>query len=390
MSKRAKRLVVISLIFVFVLIAWHFISTAKKGPAGPMTMAPVVTVAQPIIQDVNDYYDFTGNTDAVEKVDIKARVEGFLNEVHFTDGQDVNQGQLLFTIEPNEFLAARNQAQSQLSSALAELDRTKFDYDRMEKAVQSHAVSQQDLSTAKAALVKAQALVNVANAALNNANRNLSYTKITSPITGRVSRRLVDPGNLVGAGDKTLLAIVTRMQPLYIYFNVSEETLERYFNSHTPAEFKADMPKFMIGFANQQDYPYTGVLDYVDTTVDPATGTIVIRGKIPNIDMKLFPGMYVRIRVPVGIKKDAVLIEDRALNSDLGGKFVFLVDEKNLVQKSYVTAVKKIGQLRIIDSGIAAGQRYITSSTHFVRPGAPVTPKPENSNNNPPVTQKKP
>ena len=209
-----------------------------------MGMVPVVTVQTPVVQDVEDYYDFTGNTAAVEQVDIRARVEGFLTGIHFTDGQDVNAGDLLFTIEPNEFIDIRDQAQSQLLASNAELTRAQLDYERIEKAVQSNAVSKQDLSTAKANRDKAKAQVISAAAVLNNANLNLSYTHITSPVTGRVSRRFVDIGNLVGANENTLLATVVRMQPMYVYFNVSEEILDQYFMNHSPAEIKAHKPEF--------------------------------------------------------------------------------------------------------------------------------------------------
>ncbi len=347
-----------------------------------MGMVPVVTVRMPVVQDVEDYYEFTGNTAAVEQVDVKARVEGFLTDLHFTDGQDVNTGDLLFTIEPNEFIDIRNQAQSQLLSDKAELVRAQLDYERMEKAVQANAVSKQDLSTAKANRDKAEAQVMSATAALANANLNLSYTRVTSPITGRVSRRFLDPGNLVGANEQTLLATVVRMQPMYVYFNVSEEILEQYFAVHNPAEIKSLRPKFEIGFVGRQDYPYEGFLDYIDTNVDPATGTIVFRGQIPNTEKKLLPGMYVRVRVPIGIRHNAVLIEDQALNSDIGGKYVLTVDPNNIVHLSYVKPGRQVGEMRVIESGLTEKQQYIVSGFHGVRPGSHVKPQLKSSVDN--------
>jgi RND family efflux transporter MFP subunit len=334
------------------------------------------------VQDIEDYYDFTGNTAAVEQVEIRARVEGFLTALHFADGQDVNVGDLLFTIEPNEFIDIRNQAQAQLLSGKAELVRAQLDYERIEKAVRTNAVSEQDLSTAKANRDKAEAQVMSASAALNNANLNLSYTKITSPIPGRVSRRLVDPGNLVGANEQTLLATVVRMQPMYVYFNVSEEILEQHFVAQSPAEIKIRKPKFRVGFVGQQGYPYEGFLDYIDTNVDPSTGTIFFRGQVPNTQLNLLPGMFVRVRVPIGIRHNAILIEDRALNSDIGGKYVFIVDPNDVVHRSYVKIGRKVEDMRVIDSGVTDNQRYIVSGFHNARPGSRVTPEFENNPDN--------
>ena len=382
MKKRIIYIVTVAIISVLGLFIWRTVSAGRKTPQNPMGMVPVVTVQTPVVQDVEDYYDFTGNTAAVEQVDIRARVEGFLTGIHFTDGQDVNAGDLLFTIEPNEFIDIRDQAQSQLLASNAELTRAQLDYERIEKAVQSNAVSKQDLSTAKANRDKAKAQVISAAAVLNNANLNLSYTHITSPVTGRVSRRFVDIGNLVGANENTLLATVVRMQPMYVYFNVSEEILDQYFMNHSPAEIKAHKPEFRIGLIGQQDYPYKGFLDYIDTNVDPTTGTIVFRGQIPNTEKKLLPGMFVHIRVPVGIRHNAILIEDRALNSDIGGKYVLIVDPNNIVHNKYVETGQKVGEMRVINSGLTAKQLYIVGGTYYARPGTHVRPEPDGGQDN--------
>ncbi|MDD5458844.1 MAG: efflux RND transporter periplasmic adaptor subunit [Phycisphaerae bacterium] len=374
--KRIYHFLIIIIAIIIIVLLWRKFSS-KKPQAG--MMAPVVIVSVPKIQDVEDYYEFTGNTAAVEQVDIKARVEGVLDKIDFTDGSDINEGDLLFTIQPDKFEAKRDQAKAQLLSSQAELARAQLDYERVEEALRTNAVSKQDVSTKKSQRDQAQAAVMSAAANLRSAELDLDYTRVTSPIAGRVSRRFVDIGNLVGAGEQTLLATVVRMHPMYVYFNASEDTLQQYFLAHRP-DSSAGNSKFYVGLPSQDDYPYEGVLDYIDNTVDQSTGTIVIRGEIPNSQNQLLPGMFVRIRVPTGIKKDAVLIEERAVNSDIGGKFVLLVDPNNTVQKNYVQLGKNVGDMRVVESGITGGQTYIVSGLGgftFARPGTPVTPKTE-------------
>jgi RND family efflux transporter MFP subunit len=350
---------------------------AAAGPAGAKGMmgGPMpVTVQIPQVQDVESYYEFTGNTAAVEQVDIRARVTGLLQKIYFTDGAEVKKGDLLFAIEPNSYDARRDQAAAQLMAAQADLERAKLDYERMEKAIQNNAVSKQDLTTKKAQRDQAQATVMSAQADLQNAELNVSYTRITSPVAGRVSRRFVDVGNLVGAGEQTLLATVVRMQPMYVYFNVSEETLYAHFINKLPDD--ANEPqKIQIGFAGGDSYPYEGFLDYIDNKVDPMTGTVSLRGQVPNAEKQLLPGMFVRVRVPAGVKKDAVLIEEQAVQSDLGGKYVLTVDAQNIVQYHRVQLGRRVDGKVVVDSGLDKTQRYIVSGFHFARPGAPVVPQ---------------
>ncbi len=353
----------------------------SQGPAGAKGMMGMmggpmpVTVAMPVTQDVESYYEFTGNTAAVEQVDIKARVTGFLQKIYFTDGAEVNKGDLLFTIEPNSYDARRDQATAQLMAAKADLERAQLDYERMEKAIQNNAVSKQDLTTKKAQRDQAQANVMSAQADLQNAELNVSYTRITSPIAGRVSRRLVDVGNLVGAGEQTLLATVVRMQPMYVYFNVSEELLYTHFINRLP-DGENEPQKIQIGFAGSNDYPYDGFLDYIDNKVEPTTGTVSLRGQIPNAEKQLLPGMFVRVRVPAGVKKDAVLIEEQAVQSDLGGKYVLTVGAQNIVQYNRVQLGRKVDGKVVVASGLDKMARYIVGGFHFARPGAPVIPMP--------------
>jgi RND family efflux transporter MFP subunit len=375
MGKKFTYIVTVLIIAGAALLIWHFISKeSEPRPQAPMQQPPAVPVALPEVRDVEDFYEFTGNVEALKKVDIRARVEGFLLTVDFNDGQHVNQGDLLFTIEPNEYIDARDQAKAQLLSDKAALLSAQLDYERTEKAIQTNAVSKQQLTTAKATRDKAQAQVMNAESQLNNANLNLSYTRIVSPLKGKISKRLVDPGNLVGAGTKTLLTTVVQTQPIYVYFNVSDVVLQQYFLAQNIENPKARKQKVQVGFPDQNDYPFEGFLDFIDNKIDPNTGTILMRAQMPNKEEKLFPGMYVRIRLPSGIQKNSILVQEKALNSDIGGKYLFTVDPNNIVHTNYVKLGRKIGDFIVILSGLNSNQKYVLSGFHLLRPGSAIKP----------------
>jgi RND family efflux transporter MFP subunit len=379
MRKKLNYIIAVLVIAGAALSIWYFVSKKSESrPQPPMQQPPAVPIALPEVRDVEDFYEFTGNVEALKQVDIRARVEGFLLTVDFNDGQHVNQGELLFTIEPNEYIDARDQVKAQLLSDEASLLSAQLDYERMEKAIETNAVSKQQLTTAKATLDKAQAQVIASEARLSNANLNLSYTRIPSPLKGKISRRFVDPGNLVGPGYETLLATVVETQPIYVYFNVSEVVLQQYFLAQNIENPEAQKQEVQVGFPEQQDYPFHGFLDFIDNKIDPNTGTILMRAQMPNEEEKLFPGMFVRVRLPSGIQKNSILVREKALNSDIGGKYLFTVDPNNIVHTNYVKPGRKIGDFIVILSGLNSNQKYVLSGFHLLRPGLAVTPMLQN------------
>jgi RND family efflux transporter MFP subunit len=376
MRRKFTYIITVLIIAGAALLIWHFISKeSKPRPQALMQQPPAVPVALPEVRDVEDFYKFTGNVKALKQVDIRARVEGFLMSVDFKDGQHIKQGDLLFTIEPNEYTDARDQAKAQLLSSQAAFESAQQDYERTEKAIQTNAVSKQQLTTAKAAHDQAQAQVLTATSQLNKANLNLSYTRIISPLTGRISQRYVDPGNLVGAGSQTLLTTVVQTQPIYVYFNVSEIVLQQYFLARSIVNPEAQKQEVQVGFPDQNDYPFHGFLDFIDNKVDPNFGNILMRAQLLNEEEKLFPGMFVHVRLPVGIQKNAILVQEKALNSDIGGEYLFTVDTNNIVHTSYVKPGSKFGDFIVILSGLNSNQKYILSGFHLLRPGSAVTPK---------------
>ncbi len=351
-----------------------------SGGEAPPRRAPAVTVAVPEQRDVMGYQEFTGRTEAVESVEIRARVSGELEHQAFQASSTVRKDQLLFVIEQAPYIARRNGADAEVKSWEAELARAQSDLERLEQAIRTNAVSQQEVDRARADVQQAEAKLLGAKAQLEQAELDLSYTEVRSPITGLVSRRLVDVGNLVGSGENTLLTTVARLDPMYVYFDVSERLILQLLNdrgrtisdrSRTPDD---QTPAF-LGLANENGWPHEGRLDYIDNTVDANTGTIQIRGVFPNGDGLLFPGLFARIRIPTELQEGALLVSERAIGTDLGGKYLLIVGEGDMVELRHVELGLLADGMRVIVSGLEAGERYIINGLQRARPGLPVSPK---------------
>ncbi len=244
-----------------------------------------------------------------------------------------------------------------------------MDFERIQKAVETNSVSKQQLTTAQASRDQAKAKVMVTEAQLNNANLKFKLYENLSPLTGKISQRLVDPGNLVGSGGtQTLLATIVQTQPIDIYFYVSEIVMQDYFldrNMQNPV-FQKQLVR--AGFPDQNDYPFEGFLDFIDNTIDTNTGTILMRAQMPNEDEKLFPGMFVRIKLPSGTIKNAILVQEKAINSDIGGRYLYIVDQNDTLHTSYIKEGKQIGDFRVVLSGITSTQKYVLAGFHAIRP----------------------
>lgn len=356
-------------------------SCAAEEQAAPAPPAPEVTVASPVTRDVTNYVEFTGRTEAYESVEVRARVAGELREMHFTPSTPVPRGALLFVIEPEPYEAARDIAVATIAQWEAELARATSDLSRLEQALETEAVSEQEVDKAAADVKTAEANLAAARAGLVNAELELSYTQVRSPISGLVSRNLVDLGNLVGSGENTLLTTVNRVDPVYAYFDVSEAIMLGALSEQggtlgegAVAEERPPAPVF-LGLDDEEGWPHEGVIDYYDNTVDSSTGTIRVRGNFPNPTSKLYPGLFARIRVPVGDILGAVLVDENAIGTDLGGKFVLTVGSDNVVELRHlqIGALQEDG-MRVVLSGLEANERYIVNGLQRARPGLPVTP----------------
>lgn len=336
-----------------------------------------VTVNNPLRQEVTDYAEFTGTMDAVESVEIRARVEGYLESIRFQPGSRVKIGELLFVIDPRPFQAKLDEAKAELARRQAELKQAEATFRRKEAAFKANAVSELDIIQARADHDVSKAAVQAALANIETAELNLSYTRIHAPINGRISRNLVDVGNLVGATDRTLLATIVNDDPIYAYFNVSERDLLYYRKRHvgqlSPTSTDGKTPVF-LGLSDQQDYPFEGHIDYVDNRLDTSTGTIRVRGVFSNGDRRLLAGLFARLRVPVGKRENVLLVPETAIGSDQRGDFLLAVNEKNIVEYRPVTVGAQIKDLRVIESGISPEDRLIVVGLQRARPGLPVVP----------------
>ena len=341
--------------------------------------APEVTVSKPEVRGVTDFLEFTGTARPIEEIDIRARVEGFLETVHFEDGDFVTRGQLLFTIDPRPFKAAVEQARGRLAKHRAQLERAEKEYQRNLSLFKQRAASEANVVKWKSDMEESRGTVISSKAALDNALLNLSYCTIRAPISGRISRKKKDVGNLVGAGEYTLLTTIRQWTPIYVYFSINERDLLRIMGKARAEGVTADNPDKIpleVGLANESGFPHKGHLDFVDSTVDPGTGTMQLRGlfKNPGPPHYMIPGMFVRVRMPIAQREDALLVTDRALGLDQGGRYLLVVDNENKVEQRYVQIGALKEGMRVIVDGLKPEDRVVVNGIQRAIPGAKVTP----------------
>ncbi|MHC5022377.1 MAG: efflux RND transporter periplasmic adaptor subunit [Planctomycetota bacterium] len=347
---------------------------------------PQVTVQAPVVQQVTTYREFTGRTDAVDIVEVRARVKGFLQSVTFEPGQLVragdpndpdDPGDLLFTIEPEPFEAAVSAAKAQVAQREAARALAELTLERASKAHEQGAVTDIELAEITAKLDAATAGVAAADAALKTAQIDLSYTKIYAPISGRISREQVDVGNLVGSGESTLLTTIVQDDPIYVYTEVNERDLLQYTRSGRPRERpKDERTRVLIELADGGRYSKEGEVDFAETRLDPRTGTLQIRAIFPNEAGKLFPGLFVRVLTPdVNGTGEQMLIPEVSILRDLAGSFVLVADEQNIVQRRDIELGPQVDTERIVSAGLEPTDRVIVSGIQRAIPGSPVDPQ---------------
>lgn len=352
-------------------------------PAAVQPQPPKVTVAKPERQLVVEYVQFPGQTDAVGEVEIRARVTGYIVKIHFVDGQEVKQGDVLFEIDPRPYQLALNRAAGELEHARALAEKAKTNLSRAERLRPSGAVSEDEYEQAQAELKVQQASIQKAEAVLDEAKLNLEFTRVVSPIDGRVSRRRVTEGNLVqnGSSASTVLTTVVTVDPVYVYFNIEEPTLLRYESLGWRAgdqtlfsRIKELRVPVEIGLADEDGFSHTGQLDFVDNQIDPDTGTIRARGRFDNARY-LTPGMYVRVRLPIGPPHQALLVSERAIGTDQARKFLLTVDNDDVVQYREVKLGALYAGLREVESGLNGDEWVIVQGLQRARPGQKVSPQ---------------
>lgn len=347
---------------------------------------PTVTVSPPVQQEVVEYLEFTGTTEAVAHVEVRARVKGFLHKIHFEEGDVVSKDDLLFTIDPVEYRATVNQAQAAVEVAQSGFKLAEATYKRTSAAVEKNAVSVLDGLEAEARRDEAWARVKQRQAELEKATLDLGYTEIRASMSGRVGQKLVDEGNLVGASDYTHLTSLIQYDPIYATFDISERDLlalmertreERKEKALSPEERLRKLRQIPaeMGLANDDGYPHQGRLYYIDQGVESGTGTLLMKAMFSNPPpIKIYPGLFVRVRIACQEPRQALLVPERALGSDQSGRYVLVVNDGNITRHRSIVPGQKLGTMRVITSGLGANDRVIVNGLLRARPGAKVTP----------------
>ena len=350
---------------------------------------PAVTVATPLIQEVTDYLEFTGTTVAFDKAEVRARVAGVLESLHFTAGSIVEQGDLLFVIDPRQYEAELQAAEAELASARADVTLAQTELARARQLYKENAGPESDIVKWQGQLGTARAAILLAEAKIQSAELNVEYTQVAAPISGRVGREQVDLGNLVGNGEATLLTEVTRYDPMYVYFNINEldmlrvrdmyeEKIQRDGLDTTSVYIHEAQWPVYIGLANEERYPHEGILEFAESAIDTETGTMELRGIFENRGQRpaLLPGLFARIRLPVDQRPDMLLVTERAVAQDQGGTYLLVVNSENKVEQRIVTTGQRIDGLTVIEEGLLKDDRVIVEGVQRARPGSMVTPQP--------------
>ena len=358
-------------------------AAAQAAAAAAAAPPPQVDVAQVVSKQVTEFDEFTGRFEAVERVEIRPRVSGYIASVNFEQGREVQKGDVLFVIDQRPYEADYKHAKAQLDQARSQSTLAKSERERATKLLQAHAISQEEYDTRVAGLEQADANVEAAQAALDTSALNLTFTKVTAPISGRISRALVTEGNLVSTG-QTLLTTLVSIDPIYVRFDGDEQAFLRYTkiareaaqakSSGKPNEAGTTGSPVMVGLANEGGYPHQGVMVFVDNELDPTTGTIRGRAKLDNHDRAFTPGLFARVKLMGSNQYNALLINDSSVGTDQTVRYVLVVGADNKVQYRPVKLGPIIDGLRVVTEGLTAGETIVVSGLQRVRPGSPVTP----------------
>ena len=346
----------------------------------PTSPPPAIPVVRPKAQTVSDFLEVTGNASAVNQVKLIARVVGFLDKIHFEDGALVTKGDLLFTIQQDQYKAQLQQAQAQLQGQQAALLYAKTEVVRYTALVKRDAATQVDVDHWTFEKASAEANIAAAQAQVAIAQLNLGYTEIRAPFDGQMGKHLVDVGNVVGGDAQPVnLADIVQLNPIYVVANLSlQQALQIRTNLDQRRLTLDELHKVPIDAALQDEtgYPHHGTLEYVAPAIDQATGTLLVRGILQNPDRTLLPGIFVKVRLPMGkVLQNALLVPDRALQADQGGRYLLVLDQDDIVRQRYVQLGELIGSLRVITSGLKPDDRVVVGELWRAAPGTKVTPQ---------------
>ena len=355
-----------------VVIAGAWSVLQREGPAVAAMPAPTVTVAQPLVREVNEWDDYVGRFEASKSVEVRPRVSGAITAIHFTDGAIVQKGQLLFTIDPRPYAAALAEARASVASAASDLSLAQANLDRANRLVAEDAVSKSDLDQLGARVRAASAMLVAARARVQARALDMEFTRVRAPIAGRISDRRIDAGNLVSAGDTsgTLLTTINALDPIYFTFDSSEALYLKAQRDRAAGGQEVD-----IKLQDEADYAHKGRVDFTDNQLSQQSGTIRGRAVVSNPDLFLAPGMFGNMRLSQGGKASALLVPDAAVRTDQARKVVFVVGKDGTVAAKPVTPGPLVAGLRTIRSGLTQNDRVIIQGVQFAMPGAKVNPR---------------
>jgi RND family efflux transporter MFP subunit len=361
----------------FAIAAMGILSACEQNTFVPPP-PPKVDVAVPVQRSFTRYLEATGNTAAIKNVDLVARVQGFLQSINYQDGAFVKEGTSLFTIEPETYKLKLEQAQAAETGAQATVRQAEADFKRQQELVQRQAVSQATLDTSTSTRDNAQASLLQAQVNTKIAAVNYGYTNVTAPFDGVVSAHLVAVGELVGVSSPTQLATIVALDPIWVNFNVNEQDVLRIREEARRRGMTQDDLRQIpveVGLQTETGFPHQGKLDYAATTLNQSTGTLPVRGVLPNSDRALLPGFFVRVRVPVDQVQNALFVPDVALGSDQSGRYLLVVNGENIVEQRKVRVGPLEGELRVIEEGLKADDRVVTAGLLRAIPGQKVDPQ---------------
>jgi len=350
-------------------------SQAAEGEGGGMPPPADVSVAQVLSKQVRQWDEFTGRVAAVESVELRPRVSGYVERVAYKEGQEVKKGDLLFVIDQRRYRAELNRAQAQLERARAEARLAQTQDQRAQTLVEAKAISREEFETRRAATTQGNAGVRAAEAAVASAQLDLTFTEVRAPISGRAGRALITVGNLAQA-DQTLLTTLVSQDPMYVYFESDEQTYSRYNDLARKGERADNKNPVRVGLASEAGYPHEGAVDFTDNQVDPTTGTIRARAVVANPDRQFTPGMFARVQLEGSGDFKAMLIDDKAVLTDQDRKYVYVLGQKSEAVRKDVVLGRMIDGLRVVQSGLAPTDKVIVHGVQKIFfPGAPVAPK---------------
>ena len=363
---------------VSLVASFLFACSGESGnqAAAPQGMpAPQVEVAKVISQRITEWDAFTGRLESPQTVSLRPRVSGYIDMVAFEEGSEVEQGQTLFLIDNRPYKEEVNRLEAQLTQVESQLSLAKTDFQRVLELSKTRAVSQEEVDNRRSAVQQAQAAVQATRASLALAKLNRGYTRVEAPISGRVSRALITAGNYVSAGETVLTTIVST-DKLYAYFDVDENSYLHYKDLEKSGQMDSDDEHpVAMKLVNDSDYDFWGQLDFVDNQINPTTGTIRVRAVFDNTDGYLVPGMFAQLKVASSPTYEGILIDEKAIGTDLNNKYVYVIDDNNTVAYRPVKIGDKIGNMRLINGGLEAGDTILINGLQRVRPGVTVDPQ---------------